>query len=65
MVSRLNNCRKESSKDIASAVMLTGGGSSMKGLHTRLNRELIVMSKGVWFDFRLFLYVGSEISSST
>lgn len=47
MVSRLNNCRKESSKDIASAVMLTGGGSSLKGLHTRLNRELVVMSKGV------------------
>ena len=47
IANQLNNCRKESSKDIASSVMLTGGVSTMKGLYTRLNRELSVMSKGV------------------
>ena len=45
--SRLTTCAAETTRDIASCVMLCGGVARMKGLGKRLDRELQVMSNGV------------------
>ena len=43
---QLTLCSGDTTRDIASSVMLCGGVSSMKGLAKRLDRELSVMSNG-------------------
>ena len=44
---RLTACAAETTRDIASCVMLCGGVARMKGFGKRLDRELRVMSNGV------------------
>ena len=44
---RLTACAAETTRDIASCVMLCGGVARMKGFGKRLDRELRVISNGV------------------